>query len=317
MSLEETAEYLLSEVPAHQLKKAAISNTPYDASSWNGVIGIAPSKNAIRDKIETLTTDIDGKQDLSEKGEPDGYCGLNANGVVSENYLGQVLEDFSVKHKKVENYSTYLADIQSWYGLHINKVDDNCGHVYFSTYNGDFPIITSIYNEEQSYVDGDLLIVQNRSLYSTILRRNNVYSQGFPLDFEWEFDEMVMPIGATFIARYNSSAPCFDIFPLWTQLEDRYGVISGSDTIDDENYYNYIGRTIYVAGDSDVTIENVPHGFNATFIQIGTGDVEFLVSDLTLFNRQSHTKIAGNYGVVGVKVERNNDYLILFGDTKA
>lgn len=33
---------------------AVISDTAYDASSWNGVTGVAPSKNAVRDQVETL-----------------------------------------------------------------------------------------------------------------------------------------------------------------------------------------------------------------------------------------------------------------------
>lgn len=33
---------------------ALVSDTAYDAGSWNGVTGIAPSKNAVRDKVETL-----------------------------------------------------------------------------------------------------------------------------------------------------------------------------------------------------------------------------------------------------------------------
>jgi len=33
---------------------AVVSDTAYDATTWNGVTGIAPSKNAVRDKFETL-----------------------------------------------------------------------------------------------------------------------------------------------------------------------------------------------------------------------------------------------------------------------
>ena len=33
---------------------ALVSDTAYDATSWNGVTTIAPSKNAVRDKVETL-----------------------------------------------------------------------------------------------------------------------------------------------------------------------------------------------------------------------------------------------------------------------
>lgn len=50
---------------------AVIDDTPYDASSWNGVTGRAPSMNAVRDKIESLsaggglgTADIDTSAEL-------------------------------------------------------------------------------------------------------------------------------------------------------------------------------------------------------------------------------------------------------------
>jgi len=33
-----------------------ISDTAYDATSWNAVTDVAPSKNAVRDKIEALNT---------------------------------------------------------------------------------------------------------------------------------------------------------------------------------------------------------------------------------------------------------------------
>ncbi len=36
----------------------AISDVAYDATTWNGVVAVAPSKNAVRDKIESLTTAI-------------------------------------------------------------------------------------------------------------------------------------------------------------------------------------------------------------------------------------------------------------------
>lgn len=34
---------------------ASVSDTAYDATTWNGVTTIAPSKNAVRDKIESIT----------------------------------------------------------------------------------------------------------------------------------------------------------------------------------------------------------------------------------------------------------------------
>ncbi len=43
------------------LTTSAISDTAYDATSWNGVTTIAPSKNAVRDEVETLVTSIAAK----------------------------------------------------------------------------------------------------------------------------------------------------------------------------------------------------------------------------------------------------------------
>lgn len=45
------------------LQPANISDTAYDDTSWNGVTTIAPSKNAVRDKINTMDSTIAGKQD--------------------------------------------------------------------------------------------------------------------------------------------------------------------------------------------------------------------------------------------------------------
>lgn len=39
-----------------------ISDTAYDQASWDGVTAIAPSKNAVRDQVETMLTSISGKQ---------------------------------------------------------------------------------------------------------------------------------------------------------------------------------------------------------------------------------------------------------------
>ena len=44
---------------------AAISDTAYDAGTWDGVTTIAPSKNAVRDKLEAMTTSIGTKADDS------------------------------------------------------------------------------------------------------------------------------------------------------------------------------------------------------------------------------------------------------------
>jgi hypothetical protein len=40
-----------------------VSNTAYDATSWNGVAGIAASKNAVRNQVELLVTTLSAKAD--------------------------------------------------------------------------------------------------------------------------------------------------------------------------------------------------------------------------------------------------------------
>ncbi len=42
-----------------------VSDTAYDATSWNGVTGVAPSKNAVRDKIEALPVAVAGAYDAT------------------------------------------------------------------------------------------------------------------------------------------------------------------------------------------------------------------------------------------------------------
>lgn len=55
-------------------------------------------------------------------------------------------------------------------------------------------------------------------------------------------------------------------------------------------------------------------GFNCSVIQKGAGQVTFVASSTTINNRQSHTKIAGQYGVASI-VAYAADTFVLAGDT--
>ena len=57
-------------------------------------------------------------------------------------------------------------------------------------------------------------------------------------------------------------------------------------------------------------------GFNCSFVQKGAGQVSFAASSTTINNRQSHTKIAGQYGAASV-VAYAADTFVLTGDTVA
>lgn len=63
------------------------------------------------------------------------------------------------------------------------------------------------------------------------------------------------------------------------------------------------GKTIVTTNGSAVTItvpDALPIGFQCLVMQDGDGQVQFTSSDATVRNRQSHTKIAGKYGVAAI-----------------
>jgi hypothetical protein len=55
-------------------------------------------------------------------------------------------------------------------------------------------------------------------------------------------------------------------------------------------------------------------GFNCSFVQKGAGQVSFSASGTTIYNRQSHTKINGQYGVASLVAYAANTF-VLAGDT--
>jgi hypothetical protein len=77
------------------------------------------------------------------------------------------------------------------------------------------------------------------------------------------------------------------------------------------------GKIITLSNASTITV-TVPSGlgagFNCTLVQLGAGQVGFAVSGATVNNRQSHTKIAGQYGRVTLEAYASNLF-VLAGDT--
>jgi hypothetical protein len=100
--------------------------------------------------------------------------------------------------------------------------------------------------------------------------------------------------------------------------------ISGFDaTINDQTGTAYTllasdnGKVVVLDNGSAVTV-TVPSGlgvgFNCSFVQKGAGQVTFSASSTTIYNRQSHTKINGQYGVASI-VAYAGDVFVLAGDT--
>ena len=100
--------------------------------------------------------------------------------------------------------------------------------------------------------------------------------------------------------------------------------ISGFDaTINDQTGTAYTllasdnGKVVVLDNGSAVTV-TVPSGlgvgFNCSFVQKGAGQVTFSASSTTIYNRQSHTKINGQYGVASI-LAYVADTFVLAGDT--
>jgi hypothetical protein len=77
------------------------------------------------------------------------------------------------------------------------------------------------------------------------------------------------------------------------------------------------GKVVVLNNGSAVTV-TVPSGlgagFNCSFVQKGAGQVSFSASSTTINNRQSHTKINGQYGVASL-LAYADDTFVLAGDT--
>lgn len=77
------------------------------------------------------------------------------------------------------------------------------------------------------------------------------------------------------------------------------------------------GKVVVLNNASAITV-TVPSGlgagFNCSFVQKGAGQVTFSASSTTINNRQSHTKINGQYGVASL-LAYAADTFVLAGDT--
>ena len=76
------------------------------------------------------------------------------------------------------------------------------------------------------------------------------------------------------------------------------------------------GKVVVLNNASAITVDidtGLPAGFNCSFVQKGAGQVSF-AGTATVNNRQSHTKINGQYGVASL-VAYVADTFVLAGDT--
>lgn len=89
-----------------------------------------------------------------------------------------------------------------------------------------------------------------------------------------------------------------------------------------------LGRTVELDNSLGVDVilpNNLPEGFNCRVVQLGSGQVTFVAAvGANVYNRQSHTKTAGQFAVTNLYITKNaasptmiNAEWILSGDTAA
>lgn len=111
----------------------------------------------------------------------------------------------------------------------------------------------------------------------------------------------------------------------WDMLINFDAVVARTAVINDQTGTTYTlqasdnGKVLTFNNASGITV-TVPSGlgagFNCMCIQKGAGQVTFSPSSTTVNNRQSHTKIAGQYGTVSLIAYASNVF-VLAGDTAA
>lgn len=98
------------------------------------------------------------------------------------------------------------------------------------------------------------------------------------------------------------------------------GDVEVSGNITDSSYTlsnSDFGKTLLFSSSATQTItcsSGLDTGFNVTAVQLGTGQVDFSGSGVTLVNRFAHTSSAGQYSAVSVVVLNASQYLLV-GDT--
>jgi len=100
---------------------------------------------------------------------------------------------------------------------------------------------------------------------------------------------------------------------LRADIEISGNITVASYTVSQDDY----GKTLLFSSPTAQSVtcsSGLDVGFNATFIQLGTGQLNFSGSGVSLVNRFAHTSSAGQYSSVSVVVLNASQYLLV-GDT--
>lgn len=93
------------------INASIISDTAYDATSWDSVTTIAASKNAVRDQIETMLTSIAGKEPaITTLAVTKGGTGIASGNIVEGDILIGTAADTLARLAKNTTATRYLAN---------------------------------------------------------------------------------------------------------------------------------------------------------------------------------------------------------------
>ena len=113
-------------------KAACVSDTAYNESTWNAVTDVSPSKNAVRDQIETMLTSIAGKEPGLGNPSVDGYV-LSSTTGGSRSWIAPIVSKVYLSGDDANTGST-LADVA---GLNTSLVAGTYVFQYWVVYTAD------------------------------------------------------------------------------------------------------------------------------------------------------------------------------------
>ena len=197
---------------------------------------------------------------------------------------------------------------------------------------------------EGAFVDGDKLKLDNIEALADVTDTANVTAAGALMDSEVTnlaqvkaFDSADYATAAQGSLADTATQPADNVSTLTNDSGYITGVTAGelgdfdfddnailgfSASKNDQTGTTYTvaasdnGKVVVLNNASAITVDidtGLPAGFNCSFIQKGAGQVSF-AGTATVNNRQSHTKINGQYGVASI-VAYDTDTYILAGDT--
>jgi len=137
----------------------AVSDTAYDATTWDGVTWIAPSKNAVRDKIVTMDSAISGNtSNISTINGKIPSAASTSNQLADKNYvddgINSVTAYYITKNAQGDQWATYaeLAAATTFYSWWVQRTPTRNDYtIVLADENHDNATTRYIYNSGWEY----------------------------------------------------------------------------------------------------------------------------------------------------------------------